>query len=175
MEFSQYIILWSCLGALIFYCTTKYIHRWKLKKRMQIAKKGELKAIKFLEKNGYEVLDTQKQSQYIITVNDKSHRVTVKADAIVKKGNKIYIAEVKTGEKAPSPQLTATRRQLLEYYMVYKPDGILLVDMEKQIIKRVGYSFLQGPRLWQKLFTKVFSYMIILLCGIVIGFLSRGD
>jgi len=162
------------LGAFIFYFLTEYILRIKLKKRMKKARKGELKAIELLQHNGYEVLDTQRQMQYNMIVDNKKYLISVKADMIVKKGKKMYIAEVKTGEKAPSANLSATRRQLLEYYMVYKPDGIILVDMEKQLLKKVEYSFIPRLKLQNSLLTFL-RYLIILICGLVIGFLTRGD
>jgi len=174
MQEIQYIVVWMGLGAFIFYFLTRYIRKIKLKTRMKKARKGELKAIELLQRNGYEILDAQKQKQYNMTVDNKKYQISVKADMIVKKGKKIYVAEVKTGEKAPSANLPATRRQLLEYFLVYKPDGIILVDMENQILKKVEYSIINGQKL-QNILLKCLRFLIILLCGVVIGFLTRGD
>jgi len=50
-----------------------------------------------------------------------------------------FVAEVKTGSKAPDPNFPATRRQLLEYAHVFAPYGVLLVDAEAGTIREVCF------------------------------------
>ncbi len=57
--------------------------------------------------------------------------VGVRADLWVGLGERRYVAEVKTGGRAPDPTHPATRRQLLEYRVAFEPDGLLLVDAEE--------------------------------------------
>jgi hypothetical protein len=59
----------------------------------------------------------------------------------VQKGKKTFVAEVKSGQVGIDPTEPATRRQLLEYDYVYKPDGLLLVNMLDQKIYQVKFSF----------------------------------
>ena len=56
-----------------------------------------------------------------------------------------FVAEVKTGRRAPEPTLPATRRQLLEYLHVFDVEGVLLVDMERRKIKRIGFPQARPP------------------------------
>ena len=109
---------------------------------------------------------------YTLFIDDKPHRVTVKADMIVKKGSKTYVAEVKTGEKVTSPKYTDTRRQLLEYYMVYRPNGLILVDMERQKLRTVEYSILRYDKVVY--IDRLIWFSILLVIGFIVGFLTRG-
>lgn len=173
MDTLYYILFWIIVGVILTIISYKYINLWKVKKRLAKAKKSELKAIKFLEREGFKVVDLQSQSYYTLSIDDKPLKAIVKADMIVKKGNKVYVAEVKTGEKAPSPRFAATRRQLLEYYLVYKPHGLLLVDMEKQKIHKVDYSILNTRHV--PVFNFFYWPAFIFFIGFVVGFLTRSD
>ena len=51
----------------------------------------------------------------------------------------MLLAEVKTGDFAPSLHTAATRRQLLEYATALGHDEILLVDAYAESIKRVTF------------------------------------
>ncbi|WP_422443882.1 hypothetical protein [Thermoanaerobacterium sp. DL9XJH110] len=164
---------WAVLGAACTVVILNLLRKAKLKRKIRKAKKSEIRAAKLLEKQGFEVIDLQKEVSYILLVDGRPYKASVKADFIVKKGNKIYVAEVKTGEKAPSPRFPATRRQLLEYYMVYRPDGLLLVDMENEEIKKVEYSILEKKTLIS--LHRFVWYAGILLLGFIVGFLTRGD
>ena len=82
------------------------------------------------------------------------------------------MAEVKTGDKVTSPKYTNTRRQLLEYYMVYQPNGLLLVDMEKQKVRKVEYSILKYDR--TVFINRLMWFMVIFILGFIVGFLNRG-
>lgn len=167
-----YIVFGIIAGAAMVLSYLKYIKKLKIKKRISRAKKGELKAVELLKKNGFEIVDIQKEGCYTIFVDDKPYKVTVKADMIVKRGNKTFVAEVKTGESSPSLKSIDTRRQLLEYYLVYRPGGLLLVDMEKNKIKRVEYSIAKNTH--QFSISNLMWPALYLFVGFVIGFLSRG-
>ncbi|HHW02670.1 MAG TPA: hypothetical protein GXX35_07650 [Thermoanaerobacterales bacterium] len=167
-----YIFLWIFLGAAAAVTFLKYFRRWKIKKRIFKARKLERKAVELLKKNGFEVVELQKESHYTLFIDGKPYKAAVKADMIVKKHNKIYVAEVKSGDRSPSPRFIDTRRQLLEYYLVYRPKGLLLVDMEKEKIRKVEYSMLNsGYPSW---LDYVGWPAIILFVGFIIGFLTRG-
>jgi hypothetical protein len=168
-----YIFLWVVIGAMTVAVFLRYLKRWKIKKRIFKAKKSELKAVELLKKNGFEIIDLQKESYYILSIDDKPYKAAVKADMIVKKGNKTYVAEVKSGESSPSPRFIATRRQLLEYYLVYRPSGLLLVDMEREKIRKVEYSILNSR--YRSLVDYLGWPAVIFFAGFIIGFLTRGD
>jgi hypothetical protein len=76
---------------------------------------------------------------YEIIVDGEQFWIPLRADFLVARGERTYIAEVKSGRFAPRLQTAATRRQLLEYLVAYDVDGVLLVDPEKQRIQEVVF------------------------------------
>src|SRR5690554_212186 len=99
MDNLHYIISGIILGFFLSFYSMKYFKKWKLKKRLLKAKKGEHKAIDLVRSHGFEVIDLQKEESYTLFIDNIPRKVTVKADMIVKKGRHIYVAEVKTGNK----------------------------------------------------------------------------
>jgi hypothetical protein len=71
--------------------------------------------------------------------------VELRCDAVVARDGRRLVAEVKTGERAPSLTTAATRRQLLEYAVAYRADGVLLVDPEGGHIHEVDFDIAE-PR-----------------------------
>lgn len=172
IEVISYVFFGIITGVILTINISKYLRKRNFKKKMQKAKKSEHRAVKFLENKGYQILDFQKKCFYTLYIDNKPYKIEVKADLIVKKGNKNFVAEVKTGEKVTSPKYTGTRRQLLEYYMAYRPDGLILVDMERQKIRTIKYSILRYNK---EVFVKRLVWVsTILFLGFIMGFLTRG-
>lgn len=173
MDYKLYVILGGFVGALIALSLLKTFSSLKIKKRLNRARKSELKAVDLLKKYGFKIIDLQKAENYKFKVDNKSYKATVKADMIVKKGNKTYVVEVKSGKKAPSLKNIATRRQLLEYYLVYRPDGLILVDMEEKKIHSVDYPIVSKRSIQRK---NIVSLIVVsFIIGFIVGFLTRGD
>ena len=57
---------------------------------------------------------------------------------IVSKDKKIFIAEVKAGTSASIKEIN-TRRQLLEYSKVFDNKNLILIDTEKNKIKKIEF------------------------------------
>jgi uncharacterized protein YqhQ len=62
MDIIYYLIFGAIIGIFLTINIIKYIRKLQLIKRMKKAKRGEHKAIKFMENNGFEILDLQKES-----------------------------------------------------------------------------------------------------------------
>ncbi len=168
-----YLAFGAFIGVLVSVYLISFYKRLKIKNRIKRAKRSEQKAIKLLESHGYDIIDIQKQDSYTLYIDGKPHKAYVKADIIARRGSKRFVAEVKSGEKVTSPRYTETRRQLLEYFLVYRPDGLILVDMEKEILRKIEYSILKDKHLKQ--LNVLLKYAVIFFVGFVIGFLTRGD
>lgn len=135
------LFVWGVfLGGALVYFVERLWRNNRLRRRMAKARAGEKKAVKFLEQRGYHILDVQLSTAVTIYLNDKPHTSQVRADLLVRKGRKKYIVEVKTGKQG-SGTLPHVRRQLLEYYLVYQPDGVLLLDMEKEKLREVKFTY----------------------------------
>lgn len=137
--------------------------RLKVQKMLKRAKAAEKKAVVLLQKWGYTVLDVQLREKVVITIDGKPHESTIRADVLVRKGFKRFIVEVKTGQQT-SPTLPNVRRQLLEYWLVYQPDGMLLLDMEKEVLKEICFDQITSRH------RQALQPLLWLAAGICIGY-----
>jgi hypothetical protein len=131
------VLLLAAIGLVA--ATRRWYLRWMRRRRWAHAQSAESKAPLLLEKLGYEVLGAQVEETYTLLVDGEPMVVTLRADYVVGRGGKSYIAEVKSGRAAPRLNTAATRRQLLEYRMVFDVDGILLVDGETEQVHEVVF------------------------------------
>lgn len=109
------------------------------KRRTRKAIRAEGHAERLLEREGFEILERQVSGHWTMLVDGEEVEAGVRADLLVGRAGQIFVAEVKTGERAPDPSFPATRRQLLEYLHVFEPDGLLLVDMEAERVVEVAF------------------------------------
>ena len=116
--------------------------RRRLKAQWLRAGQGEARAETLLDRAGWHVVGRQVSQRYDLGVDGAKLSVLVRADFIVKRGGRHYVAEVKTGKHAPRIETPSTRRQLLEYRMVFGVDGVLLVDAEADRISFVEFPLL---------------------------------
>ena len=101
-------------------------------------KKAEKKAIRLLKKNGYEIQNYQPIAKGNVLQDDEKVYFDIRADLIVSKDKKLYIAEVKSGASASIKEIN-TRRQLLEYSKVFENNNLILIDTEKNKIKKIEF------------------------------------
>ncbi|MDK2823242.1 MAG: hypothetical protein PWQ67_1520 [Clostridia bacterium] len=161
MRLTDILILGIILGSYLFYLANKKFKTFKVKKTLATAKKAEKDAISFLNKEGYDIIDIQQKEPIVVYIDEKPYPSYVQADFIVKKGNKKYVVEVKTGKKARATT-ALVRRQLLEYYLVFNPHGILLLDMDKRTLKRIEFQ-------WGKTSFSLKGILIAGLMGTICG------
>ena len=111
--------------------------------RARRAAQAETDAIILLRQRGYTIMDSQLEHQWTVWLDGQPHEANIRADYMVARHGRRYIAEVKSGQVAPQITTAATRRQLLEYRLAYPVDGVLLVDMEAALIHEVEFEL--GP------------------------------
>ncbi len=132
------LLLWA-LGALRRWFA-QVLYRRQLRKRQQRAQMGELDSARLLKTEGFTIVDSQVHLLWNVYVDDEPFEIRLVADHIVERDGWRYVAEVKTGDAAPSIRNAATRRQLLEYSVAFDCDGILLVDMEEERIHEIHFE-----------------------------------
>ncbi|SHG75009.1 PD-(D/E)XK nuclease family protein [Desulforamulus hydrothermalis] len=125
------LIIGMIAGALIIYNIIKRWQSFRARHRVRQAGKAEAAAGRLLETAGYRILAVQERVPVVTKINGKPHKSHIQADFIVQKGKQVFVVDVKTGEAAQKPAAPENRRQLLEYYLVYRPDGVLVLDMDK--------------------------------------------
>lgn len=158
--------------CLILYIKTgNWLRAKRLRKRFSKSRQAEKEAEKILKKNGYAIIDVQKSKPLLITIGDKIHRYLVRIDYLARKRGKVYVVEVKSGEKIPYITNRETRRQMLEYYLAYQPSGVLLLNMKNKSISEVKFQFESTSR--QRIIR--ISYFIAgIIFTLVLYYLLRG-
>ncbi len=132
----------ACLVAVLqtarIYATRAFARR-RLRLRMDHAADGETRAEALLIARGYAVVGRQVSTSYEVAVDGEAVAIALRADYLVEALGCTYIAEVKTGERAPRVETPGTRRQLLEYRVAFDVDGVLLVDVDAERIQLVTF------------------------------------
>jgi len=121
--------------------------RWRgfvLRRRAARARDGEARARALLERRGWSVIAEQPVTEWRALLGGEAQAFVVRADFLVERGGRVYVAEVKTGAAAPRLDTAATRRQLLEYQVAYGADGVLLVDAEAGAVRVVDFPELDA-------------------------------
>jgi len=104
-----------------------------------MASSGEAEAERILADLGYRVLDRQVRCLWWMEVDGEETEVELRADLVVERQGRRFVAEVKTGELAPRASHPQTRRQLLEYSLAFAPMEILLVDVPSAEVRQIRF------------------------------------
>ena len=117
--------------------------RWSRASRARNARArlGEEHAVAVLERAGFSVAERQVTRRWVLEVDGEPWPVHCRADFLVERGGESFVADVKTGTRAPDPSLPATRRQLLEYHLALGVSGVLVVDMESRQVRSVRFPW----------------------------------
>ncbi len=141
---------WAWLLLVIAIATFIWgLRRLRRYRRSRIAKKAlsaERTALRLLRCNGYVILDTQVRQIWPVRHGEHHLDVNLRADALVRRGNRHFIAEVKSTSLVADLKHGPTRRQLLEYAVAYGTDGVLLIDMHAERVEEITFPGLQRPR-----------------------------
>jgi Holliday junction resolvase-like predicted endonuclease len=112
---------------------------WRARRRAARASAGEDRAARLLEAAGFRIVARQARIAWSPRIDGEPHETELRADYLVEGGGELLVAEVKTGDEAPSLATAATRRQLLEYSIAFDVDGVLLVCPERDVIHRIEF------------------------------------
>lgn len=124
----------------------------------------EAKAL--LSRVGYKVTAQEKRAAVLVLMNGKRHLAGVTADLMAKRDKKNYAVKVKSGQLA-DPLEPGTLRQLIEYDYVFKPSGLLFVDVVNREIHEID---LEVPRSLKDKF--MFFVVILFIALAVIGIIA---
>lgn len=112
----------------------------KRRKRFERGDRLEKEARSFLINKGYHIIDEQYECYHYYKVNGEERSSKLIVDYVVRQKSKVYLVEVKSGEKAISIANKSTRRQLLEYDTAIENDGAYLLDMENKEMKLIEFA-----------------------------------
>lgn len=143
--------------------------------RARRAAQGEREAADLVRGHGFRVLGEQVRGVVRFWVDGERREVGVRADLLLARGRRRFVAEVKTGRLAPDPAHGATRRQLLEYARAFDVDGVLLIDMEARQIVEVDFERKTGLGLVPGLALLLAGLLGGALLGARLGEEARGE
>lgn len=112
---------------------------WRARRRAARAGAGEDAAAVLLQRAGFRIVAEQARTWWAPRIDGAPQRTELRADYLVEAHGELLVAEVKTGDAAPSLATAATRRQLLEYHVAFAVDGVLLVCPERAAIHRIEF------------------------------------
>jgi Holliday junction resolvase-like predicted endonuclease len=132
------VVVWLTLRA------RRAILGWLLARRFRAAASAELRAERWLTRQGYRIVGRQIVRRGEVHVDGEAHGFEVRADLIVERDGERALVEVKTGEAA-GPGASATRRQLLEYGIVFGVSALYLFDADREQLMHVRFAALERP------------------------------
>lgn len=131
------------VGAVLALVIARWLGGWRAGRRARRrairAGAGEDAAAVLLRRAGFRIVAAQARVWWAPLIDGEPHRTELRADYLVEARGERLVAEVKTGEVAPSLATAATRRQLLEYHVAFGVDGVLLVCPERGAIHRIEF------------------------------------
>lgn len=130
------------LGLLALWVAQSLAVATERRRRLDTARSGENRAAALLRAAGFEILEQQPTCVWPIAVDGITTNVESRADFLLRRGGLLFVADAKSGQRAPDPRLPATRRQLLEYLLVFEVDAVLLVDTERGVILTLDFPLL---------------------------------
>lgn len=147
--------------------------RVALRRRARVASRAEHDAEDLLLTRGFSVVARQPRTTWQLVVDGASVPVDVRADLLVTRGGRRFVAEVKSGPVASRIETAATRRQLLEYALAYDADGVLLVDMERNRVHEVSVPTIRSARPRERLRLAVVAVALTALTAVALAWLER--
>ena len=139
------LLVVAIVGAVVALWLARLLRRWRgslrAKRRAARAGAGEDAAALLLADAGFTIVERQARVVWAPLVDGEPIAMELRVDYLVERAGELLVAEVKTGDEAPSVETAATRRQLLEYHVAFAVDGVLLVSPERGTIQRVVFPW----------------------------------
>ena len=127
------------LGGFGWFKLRRWLDSYRRRRRAGHALEGEARAEELLRSRGYKVIGRQVPCPWTVQINGETRRFALRADLLVKRRGRRYVAEVKTGSHVASIHHGPTRRQLLEYSHAFGCDGILLVQVDASAVNEIYF------------------------------------
>lgn len=134
----------SLLGAFVLARIVRALECWRVARCRRIGRAGERAAEALVAAAGYRVAGRQVTRRFDVLVDGEPRAATVRADLLLQKNGRTFVAEIKSGWLVSDPLHAPTRRQLLEYEVAFGARGVLLVDVPRKAVRRVEFPLARG-------------------------------
>lgn len=121
-----------------------WVRQWELRRSMRRAQVLEKRALHFLKERGFQCIGEQIEKEAFFLIDGRRVPFRVRVDYLLERDGKKYVAEVKTGKQAKTPEHPSVRRQLLEYALLFAPCSILFVDGEEKKVHEISFPWSFG-------------------------------
>jgi hypothetical protein len=139
-------IVFALAGLLLFLVGAsfqKIVSRQKKRSTLKAFRedgiKGEHRAKEYLLKHGFAIVKEQAYSEQQLLVDGKPRTFQLRADFIVSKNGKLSVVDAKSGTEGVDPTSSATRRQLLEYFIYYDVDDAYVYNSKDNTLHLVTF------------------------------------
>jgi len=164
------LVLLVVLGiAVVAWLTHRGAQFWDRRGRVRRAARArtaERDAHGLLERAGFAVLGQQVRRRWSVFADGEEVSFDLIADYVVRRDGQLWVAEVKTGERALDLGYGPTRRQLLEYREAFDVAGVLLVDAEGRNIRSVTFRGQVPP---SRRLNAVYAFLLGAVFGALLG------
>jgi hypothetical protein len=135
-------LLLLVVGVLVGIRLARWVLRYRVGRTRRTGARGEARALRLLAAAGWQVVEREVTAEGVVRVDREDRTYLVRADALVRKRRRVCVAEFKGGRGSATIAHRATRRQLLEYTLLFEVDGALLVDADAGRIHEVDFPAL---------------------------------
>lgn len=146
MRLSDLLILGFILIAYLIYNIVKRHRQSAADTNLLSSRKAVIAAADLLTEQGYQILEAERRCPVEVSVDGRQYRHEVLIDLIVRQHGKTYLVEVKSGKQNRRVNSARSRRQLLEYCLVYDASDIILVDPDTGKTRIVSFDL--GQKNW---------------------------
>lgn len=119
------------------------VAHWRVARRAarsrRLGRRGELDGRRLLERRGFRIVAEQVSGEVVLWVDGQRRTFSVRADALIERRRRRYIAEFKGGPEVARVEHRGTRRQLLEYAHAFDVEGVVLVDANQGRVEHVEW------------------------------------
>ena len=163
---SLFLLIVLIIAFFIFW-KVSHIYK-KLKGRFinQKGKDGEKKAVNWLKKHNYKIINEQEIIHSKILVNGKLRNIKANPDIIALKDNQQWVIEVKTGGSA-NINKADIRRQIRENACLFPYSTIGFFDADKMELFEIEFPELNGNV--EYLERRSLSFVLYFFMGLIVG------
>ncbi|KKM11765.1 hypothetical protein SY88_07045 [Clostridiales bacterium PH28_bin88] len=115
--------------------------------KIDLLTKTEKQVWERLHDEGYHLMDIHRRVPVTTILDGRWYTHTLQADLVVRRERRTMVVKVRRGGKQAQGKRRdgESRRQLLEYYLAYRPDGLMLVDISGDRIRQVSFEVRPKP------------------------------
>ena len=98
------------------------------------------RALQILLEDGYQIVSMREEISCGIQVDDQTWKADLVADFTVRRDGQTYVVKMREDDEEAPEHVEALRRELLPYYLLYRPAGVLYLDLEDETIQVIHFD-----------------------------------